>query len=187
MWPIRSSKEEIVWSCGSKNNLSNVSWKFWSKLKACGDVKSKKGTPADFTILTIRSSQQRCCIRKQFLKILQDPLETPVWESILKNFADLSTCNFIKKRLQHKCFPVNVAKFLIQPILKNICKRLLFKFFFNSSFLHGTKGSRSRLHDGIRLQGLVTDLVFVLSRHISPWNKSQPAFENLRQIIPLVS
>ena len=32
--------------------------------------------------MTIRSSQQRCCIRKRFLKILQDPQETPVSESI---------------------------------------------------------------------------------------------------------
>ena len=28
-------------------------------------------------------------------------------------------CNFIKKRLQHRCFPVNSAKFLRTPILKN--------------------------------------------------------------------
>ena len=35
------------------------------------------------------------------------------------------TCNFIKKRLEHKHFPVNNAQFLRTPILKNICKRLL--------------------------------------------------------------
>ena len=34
-------------------------------------------------------------------------------------------CNFIKKRLQHRCFSVNIAKFLRPPILKKICKRLL--------------------------------------------------------------
>ena len=27
--------------------------------------------------------------------------------------------------LQHRCFPVNIAKFLRTPILKNICQRLL--------------------------------------------------------------
>ena len=32
---------------------------------------------------------------------------------------------FITKRLQHWCFPVNIAKFLRTPILKNICERLL--------------------------------------------------------------
>ena len=40
----------------------------------------------------------------------------------------LTACNFIKKRLQHRCFPVNVAKFLRTSILKNICERLLLKF-----------------------------------------------------------
>ena len=33
----------------------------------------------------------------------------------------LQTCNFIKKRPQHRCFPLNIAKFLRAPILKNIC------------------------------------------------------------------
>ena len=34
-------------------------------------------------------------------------------------------CNLIKKRLQHSCFPVKIAKFLRTPNLRNICKRLL--------------------------------------------------------------
>ena len=109
---------------------------------------------------TVRSSHQRCCIRKllqppkvkPFIKILQYPLETSVLESIFKKVPDLQTCNFIKKRPQHRCFPVNIAKFLIQPILKNICKQLLFNF-FNGTLLHGPKSLRSSLYDSIRLQG----------------------------------
>ena len=34
-------------------------------------------------------------------------------------------CNFVKKRLQRRCFPVKFAKPLRTPILKNICERLL--------------------------------------------------------------
>ena len=41
----------------------------------------------------------------------------------LKN--GLKAWNFIKKRLQHKCFPVNFAKFLGTAILKNIYGRQL--------------------------------------------------------------
>ena len=49
---------------------------------------------------------------------------------VLKNFAiftgkhleplfiKLQACNFINKRLQHRCFPVNSAKFLKTPISK---------------------------------------------------------------------
>ena len=37
----------------------------------------------------------------------------------------LQACNFVKKRLQHSCFPVKFKKFLRTLILKNICKRPL--------------------------------------------------------------
>ena len=55
-----------------------------------------------------------------------------------------------------------IAKFLILPILKNICKRLLFNF-FNGSLLHGPKGLRSRLHDDVSCRVRVTCLVFFKS------------------------
>ena len=59
-------------------------------------------------------------------------MKTPVLESLFNKAADLNNkvvglqvCNLIKKRLQYRCFPVNSAKFLTKPILKNICERLL--------------------------------------------------------------
>ena len=33
-------------------------------------------------------------------------------ESISNKFVHLQSCNVIKKRHQHRCFPVNIAKFL---------------------------------------------------------------------------
>ena len=39
---------------------------------------------------------------------------------------------------QHRCFPVNIAKFLRTPILKNICK-LLFFFSWNYGLFHGIR------------------------------------------------
>ena len=38
-----------------------------------------------------------------------------------------SDYNFIKMRLQHRYFFVNIAKLLRRTILKNICKQLLLK------------------------------------------------------------
>ena len=38
-------------------------------------------------------------------------------ESIFNQFAALQAGNFITKRLQHRCFPVNIAKFLKLSIL----------------------------------------------------------------------
>ena len=59
----------------------------------------------------------------------------PIIKAILKNFA-ISTKNhgcwslfliklYWKETLQHKYFPVNIAKCLKKPILKNILERLL--------------------------------------------------------------
>ena len=46
------------------------------------------------------------------------------WGVFFNENANLQSCDFIKKRLQHKCFPVNTAKFLRTRVLKNICERL---------------------------------------------------------------
>ena len=44
-------------------------------------------------------------------------------QSLFNKVAGHKACNFIKRRLQHRCFPVNFAKFLRTPILKNVCER----------------------------------------------------------------
>ena len=46
--------------------------------------------------------------------------------------CNLKDCNFIKKRLQPRCFLVNIAKFLRTAILKNISERL--PLIFNKNF-----------------------------------------------------
>ena len=46
-------------------------------------------------------------------------------ESPFNKVAGCQAWNFIKKRRQHGCFLVNIAKFLRTPILKIICERLL--------------------------------------------------------------
>ena len=51
---------------------------------------------------------------------------------LAKNHSLLITfCNFTKKQLQHRCFPVNFCETWKTPILWNICKRLLLKLISN--------------------------------------------------------
>ena len=55
---------------------------------------------------------------------------TPVLESLFNKGAGLKGCNFIKERLQRRCFPVNVAQFLRIAFSWNIsagcfCKSLI--------------------------------------------------------------
>ena len=80
--------------------------------------------------------------KKLFLKFSQYPQE---------KVEGLKACNFIKGP-QHRCFPMNISKFLRLLISKSIWDRPLFDC-FNSSLLHGPKDSSSKLHDGVRLQG----------------------------------
>ena len=144
-----------------------------------------RDTLADFTVLWWDCQKQPLSLKKLFSKSSRYPQEITVLEPLFKNVTGLKACNFIEKSLQHRCFHENIAKFLVLLFSKNICKRLLFDF-FNGSLLHGPKGSRSRLYDGVRLQGLRHRCSFLfLSWHeLSP--SLQPAFENLRQI-PLMS
>ena len=49
------------------------------------------------------------------------------WSLFLNKNTGLQSWNF-KKRFQHRCFPVNIVKFLRTFVLKNICERLLKRF-----------------------------------------------------------
>ena len=75
-------------------------------------------------------------VRASALKVCFETQKQPVFykKAVLKCFWNIykkipvlkSLFNFIKK-LQHRCFTVNIAKFLRTSILKNICERLLLK------------------------------------------------------------
>ena len=70
----------------------------------------------------------------------EQPPEIFYIKTVLQNFAIFTGkhlyCSLIfnkvavKKRLQQRCFPVNIAKCLKTPILKSICQRLLRGCFF---------------------------------------------------------
>ena len=50
------------------------------------------------------------------------------WSLFLNKNASFQSWNFIKKRLQQRCFPVNTVKFLRIPVLKNIFEQLFERF-----------------------------------------------------------
>ena len=61
--------------------------------------------------------------------------KTSVLESFCSKYGELKACNFIKKRLQHRCFPVKFAKFLRTPFLQNISGGCSWKYLMNSLFV----------------------------------------------------
>ena len=73
-----------------------------------------------------RSSHWRCSVKEPIHKKLrQFQRKTPVLESFLNKAAGSQACSFIKKRLQHRCFPVKLAKFLRTSIVKTVCELLV--------------------------------------------------------------
>ena len=85
----------------------------------------KKSTLKKPSIIMAKSSyrddslMQRCSIK--FSQYSQEN------NCVFNKFGSLQACSFIKKRLQDRCFLVNIAKFLGKTILKDICERLLLK------------------------------------------------------------
>ena len=64
------------------------------------------------------NSHQRCSIKEAVLKIFT------VFTGKHLCFILFSKKQLWEKRLQRRCFPVNIVKFLSTIILKNICERL---------------------------------------------------------------
>ena len=64
------------------------------------------------------------CFPEKFMNFSEAATEGVLWKKLfLKIFAiftgNLEVYNFIKKRLQNRCFSLRIAKFLTTTILKN--------------------------------------------------------------------
>ena len=55
----------------------------------------------------------------KWMKVCNIHRKTPVLESLFNKVARLEAYKFMKKRLQRRCFPVNIANFLSKFYLKN--------------------------------------------------------------------
>ena len=56
---------------------------------------------------SVRSSHQRCCLRKLFLEFCNIHREHLCWSLFLKNLQTFRPATLLK-RPQHRCFPVNI-------------------------------------------------------------------------------
>ena len=70
---------------------------------------------------------QRCSVKKMSLEIWQNSQENTCARVSFSIKLQAEACNFIKKRLWHRCFPMNVAKFLRTPFYIEHLWRLLQK------------------------------------------------------------
>ena len=83
-----------------------------------------------------RSSHRMCPIKKAFLNhFVIFTGKHLCWGLFLNKFSGYQSCNFTEKRPQPRYFLVNIRKFTISPILKNVSERLHFwKVFCQSIF-----------------------------------------------------
>ena len=75
-----------------------------------------------------RSSHQRCSLRKGVLRNFAKFTGKHLRQSLFFNkVAGLGPATLLKRRLWHRCFAVNFAKFLRTPFSQNASGRLLLK------------------------------------------------------------
>ena len=67
-------------------------------------------------LITCKSSHQRCSVKKVFLEILQNSQDSTCARVSFLIKLQAAPATLLKKRLQHRCFPGNFAKFLITPV-----------------------------------------------------------------------
>ena len=104
--------------------VSKIEWFYVSK-----ETKGHSGRPVRFWnnliqfsmqyITTIRISRSQMFFEIGVLKLYNIHRNMPVLESLFSKAASLEAYKFIKKRLQHRCFPVNIANFLRKLFLKH--------------------------------------------------------------------
>ena len=80
-----------------------------------------------FCMPSPKAVAQMCSVKKLLLKLHTEFTGKYQCWSLFNKVAGLQTSNFIKKRLQYRCFPVNFTKFLgtsINDCFWNSCTRL---------------------------------------------------------------
>ena len=135
--------------------LIKIESTYWCKIK-------EQDTQTDLLYRgwTVRSRHWRCFIKKAVLKNFAISTGNTYGRVSFEKVADQKACNFIKKTSQ------NWGKW---------------GFFdcFNGPLLHWLQNLRSRLHDGIKLQGPSHSSIFLfLSWNLLSWTESWPPFEN---------
>ena len=125
----RNSRSQMLLKIGVFRNFTVFTWKHlcWSLF---GDFQAYK---------FIKKRLQHRCFPVNIAKFLRTAffIEHLWWlqkqppEVFYKRTFKIffQAYNFIKKRRQHRCSPVNIAKFLRAPISTNICEKLsVYKF-----------------------------------------------------------
>ena len=117
--------QRVIKQMNANESKSKIEWFYVSKETNKTNLKSQ----STFWIIlfsflcniltTIRTNRSQMFFEIGVLKVSNIHRKTLVLKSLFSEVASLEAYKFIKKRLQHRCFPVNVANFLRKLYLKN--------------------------------------------------------------------
>ena len=102
----------------SKSEVHGETWKLETKKRPTNKLSQMILNSQSFAkkFRYAEAVVQRCSVKMVFLEISQNSQEnTCARVSFFKKVAGLRPATLLKKRLCHRCFPVNLAKFLRTP------------------------------------------------------------------------
>ena len=113
-------------------NITAFLWNFrdfWIFVFGCKDQNENPEITKN-----LRSSHQRCSVRKGVLRnFTKFPRKHLCQSLFLIKLQNSRPATLLKKRLWHKCFPVNFVRFLRTPFSQSTYWRLLLDLYFLSS------------------------------------------------------
>ena len=106
----------------------------------------------------LRRSHRRCSIKKGVLRNFAKFTGKHLCQSFFLNKLQARPVTLLRKRLWHRCFLVNFAKFLRTPSLRNTFGRLLSDLYFFQKFFKLSKNLHCFLFYKNMNSGIVSDI-----------------------------
>ena len=116
-WQWVTENDSEWWNKWIRMRVSKIEW-FYVSRKTKGQSGRPFRSQNNFIqfcmqyVITIRISRSQMFFEIGVLKVYNIHRETPVLEPLFSQTANLKAYKFIKKRLQHRCFPVNITNLL---------------------------------------------------------------------------
>ena len=110
--------------CAKSVQIRSFCWSVFSRIRSISPYSVQMWENTDHKKLRIwtlftqwpRSSNWRCSVQEGIFKNFTNFTVTQLyWNLLFNKVAGLKACNFIKKRLQRRSFPIKFAKFLRIP------------------------------------------------------------------------
>ena len=129
-----------------------------------------------FQKLQMSKAATRGALWKKLKKFRNIHRKTPMLESLLHKVTGLKSCNFIKKRSQHRCFSMNIAKFLRTPIFWRTSENGCFLNVLNLFSIHFVVDFK------YGIEYIVYDVFFILMRKQLLQNLNLQNISNLQNL-----